>query len=231
MPTLHRMKYFQAASIAARRAVEPDHQHGDQRRAAPPRPTSRRCCWRTAPEFMRDHHGLEHGVVEAQEARRQPAGLDLVPDIAGAEQRGREADEAVEHDEYALNSSTRSSADVSGRRPAGVAAATSVRPDASDVEPRRQPVAPDRRQHQRRQERQRQDDADRVDRKRRSSVFPAEAVERLQVDGVEALADVEDEDAEDDEGDQHREGDAASRRPAACPRRRWRPGSGRSPST
>ena len=53
----------------------------------------------TSATFIADIMRLEHRVVEAQEARRQPAGLDLVADVAGAEDRGREGDEGVEHDE------------------------------------------------------------------------------------------------------------------------------------
>ena len=46
-----------------------------------------------------EHQHLVHGVVEAQIGRRQPAGLQLVADVAGAEDAGGEADEGVEHDE------------------------------------------------------------------------------------------------------------------------------------
>ena len=38
--------------------------------------------------------------------------------------------------------------------------------------------------------------------------IPAHAVERLEIDGVEAFADAEHEDREDEQRDQHREGDA-----------------------
>src|SRR6185437_6251348 len=43
---------------------------------------------------------LVHRVVEAQIGRRQPAGLEFVTDIAGAEHAGREADESVERNEH-----------------------------------------------------------------------------------------------------------------------------------
>jgi hypothetical protein len=41
-------------------------------------------------------------MVEAQESRREPADLELVADIAGAEHAGREADERGQHDEHVV---------------------------------------------------------------------------------------------------------------------------------
>ena len=53
----------------------------------------------TSARFMREHQHLVHGVIEAQIGRRQPAGLELVADVARAEHAGGEADEGGEHDE------------------------------------------------------------------------------------------------------------------------------------
>ena len=98
MPTLPRMKYFQAASMRLVGAVDADHHHrgeggkldrhphqadvvGDQR------------------QVHAEQHELVHRVVEAQVVRREAAGFELVADIARAECAGGEADEGVEHDE------------------------------------------------------------------------------------------------------------------------------------
>src|SRR5215469_10948017 len=54
-----------------------------------------------------------------------------------------------------------------------------------------------------------------------SSALAANAVERVNIDAVEALADAEEEDADDDEGDKYRKGDADldHERHALCARR------------
>jgi hypothetical protein len=87
MPTLPRMKYFHAASSAARRPVETDHQHRDQRRQLDAATHSRPILLASSARFMANSSAWIHGVIEAQIQRRQPPGFHLVGDVAGAEQR------------------------------------------------------------------------------------------------------------------------------------------------
>jgi hypothetical protein len=79
-------------------AVDADHQHGGERGHLDRHPHQ--------PDIVGDqrevhgeHQHLVHGMIEAHEPRAEPAGLDLVADIAGAENAGGEADKRREHDE------------------------------------------------------------------------------------------------------------------------------------
>ena len=76
------------------RAVDADHQHGGQRGELDGDPHQADVVGEQ-PEVHGEHQGLVHGVIEAQVARRQPADLQLVADVAGAEGAGREADEGA----------------------------------------------------------------------------------------------------------------------------------------
>ena len=78
--------------------IHADHQHGGERGKLDRNPHQ--------PDVVgqeRQVHGeqqdLIHRMVEAQIGRCEPPGLQFVTDITGAEDAGREADEAVEHDE------------------------------------------------------------------------------------------------------------------------------------
>ena len=79
-------------------AVDADHQHGGQRRQLDRHPHQADIVGDQR-QVHGEHQHLIHGVIEAQIGRRQPAGLELVGDIAGAEHAGGEADEGGEHDE------------------------------------------------------------------------------------------------------------------------------------
>ena len=98
MPTLPRMKYFHAASIAFVRAVDADHQHRRQGRELDRHPHQADVVGDHG-EVHRKQEELIHRVIEAQMGRRQPSGFDLMRDVGGAEHAGGEADEGVEHDE------------------------------------------------------------------------------------------------------------------------------------
>ena len=76
-------------------AVDADHHHGGQRGDLDRHPHQADIV-RDQREVHREHQDLIHGVIEAQIGGRQPAGLELVRDIARAEHARREADEGVE---------------------------------------------------------------------------------------------------------------------------------------
>ena len=79
-------------------AVDADHQHGGERRELDRHPHQADIVGDQR-EVHREHQHLIHRVIEAQVGRRQPAGLQLVADIARAEHAGGEADEGGQHDE------------------------------------------------------------------------------------------------------------------------------------
>ena len=79
-------------------AIDADHQHRGQRGDFHRDPHQADIV-RHESEVHAEHHDLVHGVVETQIGRGQPAGLEFVRDVAGAEDAGRETDEGVEHDE------------------------------------------------------------------------------------------------------------------------------------
>jgi|GEM_PF-4338372 len=78
--------------------VDADHKHCGQRRKFDRHPHQ--------PDIVRDegevhpeHHDLVHRVVEAEVRRCQPADLQFMGNVAGAEHAGCEADEGVEDNE------------------------------------------------------------------------------------------------------------------------------------
>ena len=79
-------------------AVDADHQHGGQRRQFDRHPHQADVVGQQR-QVHGEHQRLIHRVIEAQIARRQPAGLQFVGDVAGAEDAGGEADEGVENDQ------------------------------------------------------------------------------------------------------------------------------------
>ena len=79
-------------------AIDADHEHGGQRRQLDRHPHQADIVGDEG-EVHRPHHRLEHRMVEAQEAGREAADLDLVADIGGAEQRRRESDQCIDRDE------------------------------------------------------------------------------------------------------------------------------------
>src|ERR1700722_14332380 len=80
------------------RAIDADHHHGRERCDLDADPHQADIVGEQR-DAHRPEHRLEHGVIEAQERRRDAADLDLVRDIGGAEDRGGEADEIGQHDE------------------------------------------------------------------------------------------------------------------------------------
>ena len=80
------------------RAVDADHQHGGERRELDRDPHQPDIVGDQR-EVHREHQHLIHRVIEAQIGRRQPAGLQLVADVARREHAGGEADERRQHDE------------------------------------------------------------------------------------------------------------------------------------
>src|SRR3990172_1320373 len=80
------------------RAVDADHQHGGERGELDAHPHHADVVGDEG-EVHGEHQHLIHGVIEAQEGWRQPAGLKLVLDIARAEHACGEADKGGEHDE------------------------------------------------------------------------------------------------------------------------------------
>ena len=79
-------------------AVDADHQHRRQRREFDRHPHQADIV-RHEREIHAEHHGLIHGMVETQVNRRQPLALELMRDVARAEDAGGESDEGIEHDE------------------------------------------------------------------------------------------------------------------------------------
>jgi hypothetical protein len=81
-----------------RRAIDADHHHRRESGHLDPDPQQ--------PDIVGDqrdvhraHHGLIERVIEAQVEGRQPADVELMADIRGAENAGREADKGGEGDE------------------------------------------------------------------------------------------------------------------------------------
>src|SRR4051794_7666245 len=79
-------------------AIDADHQHRRQRCEFDRHPHQADII-RYEREIHAEHHGLIHGMIEAQVNRRQPLAVELMRDIARAEDAGGEADEGIEHDE------------------------------------------------------------------------------------------------------------------------------------
>src|SRR6185312_14812802 len=79
-------------------AVDADHQHRGQRRHLDCNPHQADIVSHQR-EVHREHQRLVHRMIEAHEARRQTANLDLVADIARAEHGGGEADQRGQRDE------------------------------------------------------------------------------------------------------------------------------------
>ncbi len=79
-------------------AIDADHQHRGQRGDFHRHPHQADIV-RHERQIHAEHHGLVHGVVEAQVDWRQPPAVELMGDIARAEDGGGEADEGIEHDE------------------------------------------------------------------------------------------------------------------------------------
>ena len=78
-------------------AIDADHQHRRQRGDFHGDPHQTNIV-RDERKVHAEHHGLIHGVVEAQVYRGQPAGFEFMRDVAGAEDAGGEAHECVEYD-------------------------------------------------------------------------------------------------------------------------------------
>ena len=149
-------------------------------------------------------------MIEAQHARREAPGLDLVGDVARAEHRGRKADEVVQRDKDDVQF-------VDQQQLAGARAGHEQRQcreqrqeRGGDVDARAQPIARHQGQHAGRDQRDQQYQRHPVDRPWKGAHVrsPLNSVQRLHVDGVEALANAEQEDADHDQRHQHREGDA-----------------------
>src|SRR6185437_12749616 len=109
-------------------------------------------------EVHAEHHRLKHGVVETQVNWRQPAGLQLMRDVARAENAGRESDEGVEHDEddvqvvdQHIGAGLRTVDQEQGER------REKCREACGDVQPRRQHVSRQRSEQCRRADRNQQD--------------------------------------------------------------------------
>ncbi len=80
------------------RTVNADHQYGGQRRHLDCDPHEADIVGNQR-EVHREHQHLIHGMIEAHESRRQPADLDLMPDVTRAEHAGRKTDECRQNDE------------------------------------------------------------------------------------------------------------------------------------
>ena len=81
-----------------RRAIDADHHHGRKRRDLDADPEQADVVGDER-HIHRADHRLVQRVIEAQERRRQPAGLELMADIARAEDRRGEGDEGGQRDE------------------------------------------------------------------------------------------------------------------------------------
>ena len=131
-------------------AIDTDHEHRGQRRELDRHPHDADIVGDER-EIHREHQQLIHGVVEAQEPRCEPAGLELMADIARAEHAGREADERGQHDEDVVEIIHKQ---IRGRR-----RAAEEQRDRSEegqqrrdhIEGRRQPIPRHRREQRRRQ--------------------------------------------------------------------------------
>ena len=134
-----------------RGAVDPDHEHGGQRRQFDRHPHQADVVGQER-QVHGEHQRLVHRVIEAQIARCETAGLQLVGDIAGAEGARGESHEGVENDEeevevvdqqetsgprplheqhQAGDEGGESSRDVEGRRRGGSRAAAARTPAAA----------------------------------------------------------------------------------------------------
>ena len=143
-------------------AVDPDHQHRGQGRDFHRHPHQADVV-RHECEVHAEHHGLVHGVVEAQIDRRQPAGVELMRDIARAEDAGGEADEGVEHDEDDVEIVDQHVGPGSGRDHEQRQRRQECREARHDVQPRRHPVARQHGQQRRRDDRDQQDCRHRIE--------------------------------------------------------------------
>ena len=138
-------------------AIDADHQHGGQGGNFHRHPHQADVV-RHESEVHAEHHGLVHGVVEPQVDRGQPAGLELVGDIARAEDTGGEADEGVEHDEDDVQvvdqhvGAGRRTVDREERK-----RREECREACQDIQPCRQPVARQHGQQRRGDDRNHQD--------------------------------------------------------------------------
>src|SRR5262249_48720859 len=145
------------------RAIEADHEDGGERRALDRNPHDA--------EIVRDQRqqhgedeGLVHRVVGAQPRRGEAPGLDLVVDIAGAEEAGREGDEARQHDEIDVEVVDEEEHSAAARHAEEDEACKKGQERAGDVDPRGEAVPGDEDEDERRQQRQAEHRLQRVDR-------------------------------------------------------------------
>ena len=177
------------------RAVDADHENGGERRHFDRHPHQADIVGDQR-QVHGEHQHLIHGVIKAHERRRQAPDLELMADIARAENAGREADEGGQHDEGGVEIVDQQI--EAGFRPAEEQRqrAEQRQPGRCDIDPRRDAIAREHCEQRGGNGRNHQHAGERID---ESSAFSAVTVERLHVDRVETLADAEQEDSDHDE--------------------------------
>src|SRR5438128_3211989 len=153
-------------------AIDADHQYRRQRCEFDRHPHQADIV-RHKREIHAEHHGLIHGVVEAQVNRRQPTGFELVRNIARAEDAGGEAHEGIEHEEHEVQVAAQPLRAGAGsfdheqreRR-------QECRQAGNDIEPRRHAVAGQDREQRRRADRDQQDGRDGIEERKRHRRSP-----------------------------------------------------------
>src|SRR5580700_10131430 len=148
-------------------AVDADHHHRGQRRQLDGDPHHADIVGDQR-EIHREHQHLVHGMIEAHEARRELAVLELVTDVACAEYAGGKSDERREHDKGAvevvdkeIGSGLRPRDEQRYRRREGGEC-------RQNVEARRDPVSRQQRQQRCREHRGQQYGGKRIEHHRRS---------------------------------------------------------------
>src|SRR5581483_3900438 len=145
------------------RAVDADHEHGGERGQLDGDPHQADVVGEQ-PQVHGEHQGLIHRVVEAQMRRGEPADLQLVADVAGAEGAGGEADEGAEHHEHDVEVVDEQVAGGGGPRTEQRQRCQEGRQRRQHVEAGGQPIAGQQRQQHGRARRNEQDGGHRLDR-------------------------------------------------------------------
>jgi hypothetical protein len=144
------------------RAINPDQEHGGQRCQLDRHPHDADVVGEQR-QVHGQHQYLVHGVIKTQIGRGQPADLQLVADITGAENAGGEADESAQHDKDVVQI-----VDMqirAGRRAPEKQRQRGKETDESrgHIEPRAQPIAWQDGEQRRRRERNDEHNDDRVE--------------------------------------------------------------------
>src|SRR5205807_3875384 len=143
-------------------AVDADHHHGREGRHLDADPEHADVVGDQR-QVHGAHHRLIERMVEPQEIRSEPAGLELVADVARAEDAGGEADEGRERDQIDVEIVDEQhvgahTVDEQQRKPG-----RETQPAGHDVDRGAPAIVRDQRQHQCRDERDQQDRVDRRD--------------------------------------------------------------------